>query len=681
MSIITLFVLILTFSGVVIIAINYGAIEKILVKSSQKYIEQTIEHIKLKLDIYLQPLDEQLLFTGGLLSEGILNPSNHSQLDHYLYILLKDNPNIYGAYWGTPQGDFYGIDRESNNQLTLQYIIRSGSSTINTRYKLNAKGERIASYSSSIDYDPRNRPWYQSALLNQQAIWTNVYSFHLFEEGNMNLTPGITAAIPIFDRHHNLLGIWGVDLSIDRLDNFINQLKISNNAIVYIFNEQDRVISYSNPYIREQIRGQILTEKNIRQFHIPYPLENYLKEVKSGIVDYNLKGKTYFLAEQTLENKVGSTWKVGIIIPMTDISGPLKSIGWYSLLFTIICLFIAIIAVRYLSQRIAKPIVQLTKEAKAIAQLEVNKPIIVNSFIKEVCYLNEALLAMYRSLISFQRYVPKSLVKKLIHCGQVATVGGESRDLTILFSDIQGFTHLAETLPPEKLMQFLSEYFETMTDVVIQNKGTLDKYIGDAIMAFWNAPILDQQHVIHACQTALHMVKRLSQLNHNWKNRNLPVLSIRIGIHSGTAIVGNVGSEERLSYTSIGDAVNLASRLETLNKLYGTTILVSDVIYNMAKESFAFRFVDVVSVRGREQSTHLYELVSSENTDEFESYQVLFNAAFSKYQEGQWQDALSMFMVVSERYPNDKVALCFIDRCAHLIQEPPKQWEGIWKME
>jgi adenylate cyclase len=211
---------------------------------------------------------------------------------------------------------------------------------------------------------------------------------------------------------------------------------------------------------------------------------------------------------------------------------------------------------------------------------------------------------------AFQFYVPPAVVEEIAADVSKLRLGGEKRDLTVLFSDIRGFTSMSEALAPEDLVKLLNVYFTEMTNQVFKHKGSLDKYIGDAIMAIFGAPIHDAQHPHLACRAALDMIKALEALKARWRQEGLPEIGIGIGINTGPMIVGNMGSETRFNYTVIGDAVNLASRIESLNKDYGTSILVSEYTYEQVKDEFrSAREIDRVRVRGRAQVVGLYELI------------------------------------------------------------------------
>ena len=200
---------------------------------------------------------------------------------------------------------------------------------------------------------------------------------------------------------------------------------------------------------------------------------------------------------------------------------------------------------------------------------------------------------------TFSLYVPHSVVTEMLANPERLRLGGEKRELSILFSDIRGFTTLSEERPAEELVPELNHYFTHMTEVVFNQKGTLDKYIGDAIMALFGAPLPQDDHALRACATALEMMNQLAELQEEWRNRRLPVLEIGIGINTGVAIVGNMGSERRFDYTAIGDNVNLASRLEGLTKKYGVSILISESTWKEAKDGFVARDIDIVCVKGK----------------------------------------------------------------------------------
>jgi adenylate cyclase len=210
---------------------------------------------------------------------------------------------------------------------------------------------------------------------------------------------------------------------------------------------------------------------------------------------------------------------------------------------------------------------------------------------------------------SFQYYLSPEVVEEVIANPEKLKLGGAKKEMTVLFSDIRGFTTLSEKVEPEKLVSLLNEYFTAMTEVILQSGGVLDKFIGDAIMAFWGAPQEEPEHSRRACEAALAMMERLEILKKNWVRRGLPEINIGVGVNSGLMIVGNMGSEKRFDYTVIGDNVNLASRLEGLNKQYNTNIIISQFTYEKVKDSFEAEFLDEVKVKGKDIAVKIYKLI------------------------------------------------------------------------
>ncbi len=214
---------------------------------------------------------------------------------------------------------------------------------------------------------------------------------------------------------------------------------------------------------------------------------------------------------------------------------------------------------------------------------------------------------------TFSYYLSPQVINELISSPEKLKLGGERKNLTVLFSDIRGFTNLSEKLTPEEVVSLLNEYLSSMTEIVFKYDGTLDKFIGDAIMAFWGAPIPQKDHAERAVFCALEMIEQLSQLQEKWKQQNKPIMDIGIGINTGDMVVGNMGSNQRMDYTVIGDNVNLASRLETLNRQYGTKIIISETTYEIIKEKVETKPLGQVNVKGRQKPIAIYEVIKKKN--------------------------------------------------------------------
>lgn len=283
----------------------------------------------------------------------------------------------------------------------------------------------------------------------------------------------------------------------------------------------------------------------------------------------------------------------------------------------------------------------------------------------------------------FGQYVPHEIVEEMSQRGERYSLEGESRQMTVLFSDIAGFTTLSEKFEPRQLTQLMQCYLTPLTRIIHEHRGTIDKYIGDAIMAFWGAPLTDAEHARHAVAAALAMARGLRALDSDFHARGWPSLWIRIGINSGMMSVGNMGSEFRMSYTVLGDAVNLASRLEGVAKQYGTTIVISEYTHALAPE-YVCRELDRVRVKGRAQPVAIFEPLglADELSAEQNAELLEYEAALDAYRQQDWSRAQAGFERLRERQPDCMLYRVYWDRVAALRAEPPPpDWDGVFNLE
>jgi adenylate cyclase len=299
----------------------------------------------------------------------------------------------------------------------------------------------------------------------------------------------------------------------------------------------------------------------------------------------------------------------------------------------------------------------------------------------EIDRLIRSVEEMKTSLRSFQKYVPADLVRDLLQKGIEARLGGQRAMLTISFSDIAGFTSIAETLPPEALVDQLGEYLNALSGSVHRHQGTVDKYIGDALMAFWGAPEPNPDHALDACRTALDYQRELAVLCRRWRERGQPEFHARTGVHTGDVVVGNIGSDARLNYTVIGDPVNLASRLEGLNKLYGTSILITDDTHRLVSGELLARPVDRVQVKGRAGGILIFELLGAkaDQTGPLRNRVETTVKALNLYFRRDFSQAQALYRELMESDPDDALASVMAARCAdYLVNPPSADWDGIY---
>ena len=305
---------------------------------------------------------------------------------------------------------------------------------------------------------------------------------------------------------------------------------------------------------------------------------------------------------------------------------------------------------------------------------------------------NSGFVALYRVLFeegekrkvrgAFGQYVSPEVIRRLLE--EPESVRPKKTSITVLFSDIRGFTTISESLDAQEMADLLNDYLTQMTQIVFENRGTLDKYIGDAVMAFWGAPFAEAGHADRCVHTALAMLDRLAELHPVWREKGQPTLEIGLGINTGTASVGNMGSVLRYGYTAIGDAVNLAARLEGLNKEYSTRILITESTYiSLQDQSILVRELDLIRVKGKLLPVTIYEVLSNQVAGQDGLERVtLFNQAREAYKTRDWKKARNYFEDVLHHWPSDGPARVFLARCDdYLAEEPPVDWEGVYVMK
>jgi len=320
--------------------------------------------------------------------------------------------------------------------------------------------------------------------------------------------------------------------------------------------------------------------------------------------------------------------------------------------------------------------------------LEISTPILVIlfSYVGHTVY-NYIISQQEKRMITgaFKHYVPQKVVDQIIENPDKLTLGGEERVVTVMFTDVAGFTSISEKVSPAQLVQLLNEYLTEMTDTVLENEGIIDKYEGDAIMAEFGVPVPYDNHPYMACKTALEMQRKLKILRKKWKSEGRPQLKARIGINTGEVIIGNMGSRDVFDYTVMGDHVNLGSRLEGANKFYGTYIMISEFTYEYVRNDFYTRELDLIRVKGKEQPIRVFELLASikeKKSDEFLKMLETYKTGITQYKAQEWDEAINCFEACLELFPEDPPSTEYRSRCIeYKFNSPGPEWDGITVMQ
>jgi adenylate cyclase len=526
-------------------------------------------------------------------------------------------------------------------------------------------------------YDPRQRDWYRAASINKKVTITAPYIF------SSSGLPGITIAAPFY-AEGKMIGVIAADITLDNLSKFLAERVVSKGAMSLIIDDHDKVIANSN--LKEQakrVAGKI-DLKHVGALDSDLPALAMVQQSKVSNKDnftfvHPTSKEEYAVSFSSFASDSSKRWQILIVAPLDDFSGPLKENNKRLLIFGTLAIILQILFIYFLSRLIAKPLERLEKKVNDVRELvEVAQPEVIESPIREIASLSRAVDTLDHAVRSFAAFVPVGLVKHLIDSEQQLQLGGKSRFLTIMFCDVEAFSTLAESSPTQELLMRISAYLEAVTLSVNEEHGTIDKFIGDAAMAFWGAPAELNDHAWHACAAAVRISQRMAKLNEQWVSEGLAPLQIRIGIHCDSVMVGNIGSKHRMSYTVMGDAVNIASRLEGVNKDYGTQICVSQSIYREVGERLTLRPIDEVTVKGRRSASHIYELFGVidndhqtsglEASEETIEQCKLTKFAHQAYAEKKWQEAAIRYEAVLAVYPKDQLASSMLMRCKTVIQ-------------
>lgn len=678
LSILGIVLVLLVGISALIISINYIALNRVLIVAAKHTLHYAGERVSEQISSYFKPLNNDSLTALQLFNSGVITPEYSDKFIQFLYSLIINDENISAAYWGDISGNMYWINRVSHGNF-LEQTIRPGDETIERVFNAQGKVLSTKRLSSSL-IDPRTRPWYKKAQLKKQLVWV---TYKFLKAGSEKEPLGVTAAFPFYDSRKKLLGVFAVDMLIESISKYLHDIMLTENSAIFVVDDTGDLIStydVDKKFFEDQEMPKITS---LDKQWLKKSFAIYQQTHQSPFV-YKFNDNKYISVYEKIAGiKSDHPWFISIVMPIDDVISPLRKNVLIATLFTSMALIIGIILASIFSSALSRPIRKLAQDAHLICQLKLTEVKEIFSRIIEIAEMEDAFMKMKSALSSFQLYMPTALVKKLVVSNKVAAVGGETKELTLIFTDIQSFTSLSENIHPQQLMQYLSRYFQAITKVIIDMHGTVDKYIGDGLMAFWGAPVDDAEHALHACQAVLQTQKVLQKLNAEWRAENKPEVITRIGINTGNVVVGNVGSDDRLNYTSLGDHVNLASRLEGLNKIYGTCVTVSEFTYHKVKDKFKFRLLDKVAAKGKQHGIYVYELLEDMGAVpdlQLEQYNQEFFAAFSHYEKSDWQTATKLFTELEKKYPEDAVIKIFIKRCSMFSLNPPPNWHGVWVM-
>jgi adenylate cyclase len=539
---------------------------------------------------------------------------------------LLQSPDFLSAYIGFDDRSIRAVYRASEGdgffkakapkEAKFAYIDfnREPSQTAYTQVFFKNETDQVVERANvETSYDPKIRPWYQAAVAQKRSI---VYGPILdAATGHIELT--FATPVIVNDR---VTSVTAIDMSLDTLQYFLNSNLISKNAITLILDSNMKVVVSSGSNNQSSDKLHVFDQINDMTSDLP---KRALLSLPSSqfLGAFNFKsdtGNTTYMASINQVNlKVPVDWRVLSIAPASDFLTEVSDNNRFIAVIGVIALIAQLLVIYFMSVRIARPLEQLALQVDGIEQLKVSEVMpLPHSFFYEIDRLTKSVEKMRKAIAAFALFVPVDLVRGLLKSEQKLELGGHSRFLTIMFCDLEGFSTLSENSPSQSLLLRVSKYLEVATRSINEEMGTVDKFIGDGVMAFWGAPNTLEDHAFRACAAALKIQERMDEINQEWERQGLPPLKVRIGIHSDVVLVGNIGSLERMSYTVMGDGVNVAARLEGVNKELGTRICLSKAVVREAGERLKLRKLDDVTVKGRKSIVEVYELLGLEPTEQ-----------------------------------------------------------------
>lgn len=595
--------------------------------------------------------------------------------------MMRFYPQFRTVYYGDASGRHWSSLHQGDDSISTRMVTPSAEGP-QTRWIYRNKEDKVIRKAEGPHqaFDPRQRLWYQGAMAAGKTHWTDIYTWQEADaNGQGKLEVGITVAQPVGDPA-NPKGVSGIDLTLGGLGNFLAKIELGRRGRLFILDAHGHLVlpmTAGQGGQTEQGLKQGSGQKNTDAVQEAMRILDQVEDQKH--FSFELGGEIWLGRVENLNQPKGLGWRFGVVVPERDFTEPVRQALHWSLIGALILTVLAVIVGLHIARSVTRPLALLSDKALKLSRLDFlgTKP--APSSFGEIKQLDSSFDRMTFGLRSFEKYVPTDLVKLLLAENREATLNAERRELSIFFADLAGFTSLCESLDQDLLLQLMSEYFTAMTWVIRNShEGIIDKFIGDAVMAFWNAPMEQDNHASKACKAALDCQRCLIDLRAQWRDRGMPELQARIGINTGEVLVGNMGAVDRINYTAIGDPVNLASRLESICKDYQVNIMVSEYTRRAAGPGFNTRLLDAVVVRGKSRPVFIYELLPPFSELEVleQDFLTCYQRGIEAFGSGHWQQALALFEE-AKGLPwgqEDPATQVFIARCRRKLGNPEREF-------
>ncbi len=563
--------------------------------------------------------------TTAVLADALADPAvglDREERVSLMASLITVDPQLDSAFVADARGGLlqvrrgYPEERVPRDKLVLRRVIPMEGGARESFYRLLPGPPVLTGKQLSAqiwDYDPRARPWYRSAIATEGPVWTDPYRF------STTGAPGLTAAQALRAPSGELRGVVGADITLGALSEFLQDQRLGGSGLTFMVGPRDRIVAHPNQSIFAATQGDSLPEVDGLGVS---GLSDALRSFRSGgpeLVSLDEDDRELIVRFKDLPEPQGVGLTLVMLAATDDFLGRSQETRRNAILISFVILGLGVALSGLVSREISRPMEALARKVARIRTLRFDNDFSVSSRVREVQLMTEALASMQAALQSFARYAPAGLVQKLMASGEVARLGGEERDVTILFADIRSYSTLTEQLRPVEVVELLNAYFSALQEVIEANQGEVLEYVGDGILVVFGAPIDLPEHPRRAVECALAMVERLERLNQEWEQSgrarrwvSVGVSSIRtgIGVHTGPVVAGNLGSRTHMKYGVVGDTVNIAARLEALNRELDTTILISEVVRTELPDALRGRThpAGTFRLKGRGQATLVHSV-------------------------------------------------------------------------
>jgi adenylate cyclase len=638
--------------------------------------EQIVSAVEKELDAITTQARAAHTAIRTLFVQNVLETREADKREFVFLSQLQAQPSISWVAFGWPDGAFFAAHKLGDPALEMMEIANIDGVVkrrVDDYQVVVGDIEFQKRRFENTDYKVTDQEWYKKGIQDDEPSWFEATALPIGSR------PSIAYAGPI-DVYHKRQGVLAVIIENTRLAQFLSQLSVGKSGAAFILGRDGAVVAAPDSdadEVKMQRSDQPLlpvAQMALKQAGPSSGNEND----KSRRMRMITAGEAHAV---TLTTLAFPGWTLATVIPEAEFLGPIETTIRRLLIGLVFLVIAAGILSAWLARRvIAKPLITVVDELKHVERFELDQVRRHPSRVVELTNLSTAIADMAGGLAAFRKYIPADLVRTLLREGVEPRPGGSVRTLTVMFADIAGFTGLSERLG-DQIIPLLSRYLDTVSREVTGHGGTIDKFIGDAVMAFWGAPAANPYHAVDACRAALACQNALRQ-SELADDHGRPV-KIRIGINSGDMLVGNIGSEFRLNYTVIGDAVNVASRLEGSNKEYGTEIIIGEETRRLAGNRIHVRELDRLVVYGRSGGLAIYELLGvTENVAVLPRWAALYESALAAYRAQDFARATSLFQQVLDAKGSDHPALMMLERCRGFLQSPPgKDWEATSAMK